>query len=256
MLTCPEFARISHIRHGFFGREGGVSEGIYASLNCAYGTGDHPAHVEENCRRITHMLGAQAGHYCKAHQVHSHVAVIATAPWPRESAPQADAIVTNVAGLVVGVTTADCVPVLFADSKNRVVAAAHAGWKGAMGGIIEATIAAMRSLGAADIIATIGPAISQASYEVGPEFYARFVAEAAGNTAFFVPSKQQNHWQFDLKSYVKMRLTESGVANINLLAHDTCLEENRFFSYRRTTRRGESSYGCQLSAIMICHPPT
>ena len=226
-----------------------MSEGIYDSLNCAYGTGDDEKNVDENYRIIARALGANA--YCKAHQIHSNRVVTATAPWKREQAPQADAIVTCVPHLMIGITTADCLPILLADTTQPIIGAAHAGWKGAVTGVIEATVDAMRALGARNLAAAIGPAISQQSYEVGPEFYERFIQESTGNTVYFAPSARSGHYQFDLKAYGKSRLQHAGVQLINMLAHDTCLEEDAFFSYRRTVKRGESAYGCQLSAIMI-----
>lgn len=248
MLLSPNLTH-STIRHGFFGRKGGVSTGLYTSLNCAYGTGDAPENVMENYETIRRALGANG--YCKAHQIHSNIAVIADKAWPREAAPQADALITNVPGLMIGITTADCLPILFADSKAGVVAAAHAGWKGAIGGIIEAIITQMKTFGARDIVAAIGPAIAQQSYEVGPEFRERFMEERAENAVFFIPSARAEHYMFDLKSYAKQRLERAGVCDINILANDTCLEENDFFSYRRSCLRGEPAYGCQFSAITL-----
>lgn len=249
MFSCPTLNKISHIRHGFFGRNGGVSQGLYSSLNCAYGTGDALEHVDENYQIIRRALGAKS--YCKAHQIHSNIAVIADKPWARAKAPQADALITNVPGLMIGITTADCLPILFADHKAGVIAAAHAGWRGAIGGIIEATLTQMKTLGARDIVAAIGPAISQNSYEVGPEFYAQFIAENKDNASFFIGSARAGHYMFDLKSYAKQRLEHAGIGNINVLANDTCLEENDFFSYRRSCLRKETGYGCQLSAIIL-----
>jgi len=252
-VICPQLSALPGVRHGFFTRSGGISTGLYASLNCAYGTGDDPVHIAENLRRANDALGISETSLCKAHQVHSAKVITATEAWTRENAPQADAIVTATPGLAVGVTTADCLPILLADGKNRVIAAAHAGWKGALGGVIEATLDAMRQLGASlpDIVAAIGPGIAQGSYEVGSEFRDRFMQEDSGNQLYFIHGARPGHYLFDLKAYAKDRLRDAGVAHINVLAHDTCLEENTFFSYRRTTLRGESAYGCQLSAIVL-----
>jgi len=252
-VICPELAAQPGIAHGFFTRHGGVSPGIYASLNCAYGTGDAPDHIAENLRRATETLGVGETSLCKAHQVHSATVITATEAWVRDVAPQADAIVTATPGLAVGVTTADCLPILMADAKAHVVAAAHAGWKGTLGGIIEATLGAMQALGACaeNIIAAIGPGIAQGSYEVGNEFRDRFLQEDSGNQLYFIHGARPGHYLFDLKACAKDRLRDAGISHINVLAHDTCLEENTFFSYRRATLRGESAYGCQLSAIAL-----
>ncbi|MDE3060836.1 MAG: peptidoglycan editing factor PgeF [Pseudomonadota bacterium] len=252
-VTCPALSALPGIKHGFFTRRGGASAGVYASLNCAIGTGDSPENVAENYRRITKTLGVAETSLCKAYQIHSATAVIADKAWRREEAPQADAIVTNVPGLAVGVTTADCLPILLADEKNRVIAAAHAGWKGAISGILEATLEKMQALGARaeDIIAAIGPAIAQASYEIGEEFYERFLADDEGNARYFIHGARPGHWLFDLKSYAKDRLRDAGVNHITILAHDTCAEEADFFSYRRSCLRGETAYGCQLSGIIL-----
>lgn len=250
-VHCESLAALPGIRHGFFTRNGGVSTGFYNSLNCAYGTGDDNENVAENIRRITQTLGTTR--FCKPHQIHSNIAVVATESWPRESAPEGDAVVTNTPGLAVGITTADCLPILFADTENRVIAAAHAGWKGALSGVIDATISAMTGLGAnlAAIRATIGPGIAQGSYEVDDAFRERFLAKSHDNQLFFVHGARPGHWQFDLKAYAKERLKDAGLTHINVLAHDTYFEENTFFSYRRTTHRKEPAYGCQMSAIIL-----
>jgi YfiH family protein len=252
-VTCPALSAQKNIRHGFFTRSGGVSTGLYASLNCAYGTGDNPDNVVENYRRITHALGVGDNALCKAHQVHSIHVITASAAWAREQAPQADAIVTATRGLALGVTTADCLPLLLADATHGVIAAVHAGWKGAFGGIIDATLDAMAQLGASadTVYATIGPAIAQGSYEIGLEFYERFIMQEPENAMYFIHGARPGHYLFDLKAYAKDRLRNAGVQHINVLAHDTCLQENDFFSYRRATLRGESAYGCQLSAIVL-----
>lgn len=250
-ITCPTLEQLPHIRHGFFMRTGGVSDGLYSSLNCGPGSGDDLAHVAENRARVAASLHVPSHSLITCHQVHSATAVIVDKPWSQSDAPQADAIVTNTPNIALGVLTADCLPILFADIKNHVIAAAHAGWKGAFGGVIEDTLTKMRSLGAEDITATIGPAIAQASYEVGAEFYERFLLENAENAQFFAGSTRAGHYLFNLPAYAKSRLSAAGIAPINLLAHDTCLLENDFFSFRRTTLRGEPVYGRQISAITL-----
>lgn len=246
--TCRELASITGITHGFFTRKGGVSGGIYASLNCGYGSGDKAAYVSENRKFVAQKMG---GVVCTARQLHSADAVVVDKPYEHKDAPQADALVTNHAGIVLGILTADCLPILFADGKNRVVAAAHAGWKGAFSGVIEATIKAMQGLGAdtSSIIATIGPAIGQNSYEVGAEFFVRFTEQSAGNAQFFIKSTQENHYLFNLAAYAEHRLSAASISQINIIAQDTCFNDNEFFSYRRSCKRGEPAYGRQISAI-------
>jgi purine-nucleoside/S-methyl-5'-thioadenosine phosphorylase / adenosine deaminase len=223
--------------HGFFGRSGGVSEGIFASLNCGPGSGDAREAVLENRRRAADALAPRAT-LLTLYQVHNAEAVVVTAPW--DAGPKADAMATNVPGLALGILTADCAPVLFADAEARVIGAAHAGWKGALAGVTDAAIGAMERLGArrARIAAAIGPCIAQASYEVGPEFAPRFGAFVA-----------ERH--FDLEGYVAKRLADAGIARVARLSADTYAREADFFSYRRATHRGEKDYGRQLSAIVL-----
>lgn len=251
MLTCPNLADIPNIRHGFFTRGGGVSEGLYASLNVGYGSGDSEASVTTNRARICQALAAPT--LCTAYQIHSDKTVIVDEPWAWQNSPQADALVTNRPGIAIGVLTADCLPILLADSRHRVIAAVHAGWKGAFGGIVESALDAMLSLGAKKetILAAIGPAIAQGSYEVGSEFRERFLEQDDENAIYFIPSARAGHYLFDLKSYAKDRLKNAGISQINLLADDTCLQEDTFFSYRRATLRGQTVYGRQLSAIVM-----
>jgi YfiH family protein len=248
-LAASSLSQASGIAHGFFGRQGGVSEGIFASLNCGPGSGDVREHVIENRSRVRKALGGEK--LLTLYQIHSPNAVIADEPW--EQGPQADALATNVPGLALGILTADCAPVLFADSKARVIGAAHAGWKGALTGVTDSVLAKMESLGAdrARISATVGPCISQANYEVGAEFIARFAQVDAGNNRFFVPSDKANHWRFDLEGYVVHRLREAGVANIEPLSACTYARADDFFSFRRTTHRAEKDYGRQVSAIVL-----
>lgn len=249
MFTCPTLPA----KHGFFGREGGKSSGIYASLNCGFGSGDDVELVAQNRAIVAAALGAQPESLITAFQIHSARVVAVEKPWAWKDSPEADALVTATPGVVLGILTADCQPVLFSDPKARIIGAAHAGWKGAMGGIIEATMDAMIALGAREenIRATIGPSIAQASYEVGAEFKERFEQENSENNQCFIPSTREGHFLFDLTGYTKNRLKRTRGMQINALAHDTCLDENRFFSYRRTCLRGETAYGRQISAITL-----
>lgn len=253
MLTTGPLNDLAAVRHGFFCRTGGVSEGLFASLNCGYGSGDDPAKVTENRRRAMAMLDLEGDRLVTAYQVHSPDVVEVKEVWARESAPKADAMVTRVRGLALGILTADCVPVLFADAQAGVIGAAHAGWKGALTGVVERTVEAMAALGAAPkrIVAGIGPAIAQRSYEVGPEFPAPFLEQDTRNADFFCPAQREGHFYFDLKGYVARRLCETGVGTIQALPCDTCAEAERFFSYRRACQRREPDYGRGLSAIYL-----
>jgi YfiH family protein len=248
VLQAPNLASIAH---GFFGRQGGVSGGLYASLNCGPGSRDLRDHVEENRHRVRAVLGAPA--LVTLYQIHSADAVTVDAAWQMGDAPRADAMATNRPGIALGILTADCAPVLLADPQAGVIGAAHAGWKGAVDGVVAAAVAAMVSLGASrdHIRAAIGPCISQANYEVGPEFRARFVDGDAESSIFFVPSVQQHHWQFDLESFVARQLTRAGIADIARLGACTYGREADFFSYRRATHRGEADYGRDISAILL-----
>ena len=239
-------------RHAFFTRRGGVSGGIYASRNCGFGSGDLPAHVAENRSRCLADLDGAADALVTVHQTHSATAVEVREPWKPGDAPKADAMVTDRPGIAVGVLAADCAPVLMADREAGVIGAAHAGWKGAIGGVLDQTVAAMAALGArpARIVAGVGPCIGAASYEVGPEFRDRFVALAADNERFFRIGRD-DRLLFDLAGYVVARLDRLGLARIDRTHHDTVVDEALFFSYRRATRRGESDYGRCLSAIAL-----
>ena len=240
-------------RHGFFTREGGVSHGIYASLNCGPGSNDERDHVRENRRRVAEFLGVGAQDLVSCYQVHSAEAVVVKKPWAMENAHHADAMVTNVAGIALGILTADCVPVLFLDPVARVIGAAHAGWKGAIGGVIEATVSSMRSLGAepGNIIAAIGPCIQQGSYEVGQDFLDRFIEHDPENVRFFSPSVIDERHMFDISSYVASRLQACGVGQGSVCYADTASDEDRFFSYRRACLRDEKEYGRMISAICL-----
>jgi len=251
-LRASALAALTGIRHAFFTREGGVSGGIYASLNGGQGSEDAPDRVNENRVRMSAALGVAPERLITAYQVHSAEVVVAERPWTRAERPQADGIVTQVPGLAVGVSTADCGPVLLADPAARVVGAAHAGWRGAFSGIVEATVAAMERLGAerARIAAAIGPMIRQPSYEVGPELLARFHAADPDNERFFAPAPRPEHAMFDLAGYVAARLARAGIGHVEDLGLCTYADA-RFFSYRRATHRAEPDYGRHVNAIAL-----
>ena len=242
-----------NIRHAFFTREGGVSEGLYASLNGGIGSRDAPEKVRENRARMAASLGVTPTHLVSCYQIHSPDVIVATQPWTRENAPRADAIVTTTPGLAIGVSTADCGPILFADAEAGVIGAAHAGWKGALTGVLEATVAALEKLGAtrARIRAAIGPLIRQPNYEVGNEFVDRFTAVDAANKRFFAPASRPGHAMFDLPGYIRSRLERAEIARVEDLGLCTYADEARFFSYRRTTHRGEGDYGRHINAIAL-----
>ena len=241
------------IRHGFFTREGGVSEGIFASLNCGLGSGDDADSVAENRRRALAALQLAGDRLATCYQVHSAGVVVVDAAWPPAERPRADALVTRRRGVALGILTADCAPVLFADAEAGVIGAAHAGWRGALSGVLEATVAAMAGLGAAParIHAGIGPCIAQPSYEVGPEFPAPFLAADPANAGFFRAAPRAGHFLFDLAGYAARRLSLLGLGRVERTGGDTAAEAERFFSYRRTCLRGEKDYGRELSAICL-----
>ncbi len=239
-LTAPLPAR-----HGFFTRCGGVSRGLYASLNCSFSS-DEPVLVRENRARVAAALRGDAGRLLGVKQVHGAEVVNVTTPWREGDGPKADAMVTRLPGLMLGIITADCAPVLFA-SANGVVGAAHAGWRGAVGGVLAATVRAMRALGAEGICAAIGPCIHQPSYEVGADLRDAVLAEGAADERFFAAGRP-DHWWFDLPGYCLARLSRAGVA-AQTLGVDTCADEARFFSYRRKSLRGEPVTGHQISVI-------
>ncbi|MGK9168113.1 peptidoglycan editing factor PgeF [Inquilinus limosus] len=256
MITVDALSALPGIGHGFFPRTGGVSEGIFASRNCGFGSGDRREAVTENRDRCRRELGP-AEALLTVHQVHSPRVATVTGPWTPETAPQADAMVTDRPGLALGILTADCAPILFADAEAGVVGAAHAGWKGALSGVIEATIEAMRALGAVPerITAAIGPCIGPGSYEVGPEFRDRFLAEDPDSARFFHSPAAGNGAEarphFDLPGYVAERLRRAGLRQVAVSGLDTLAREDLFFSYRRTTLRKEPDYGRQISAILL-----
>jgi YfiH family protein len=252
MLTSPRLAGLAGVRHAFFTRQGGVSEGLYASLNVGRGSGDDAARVAENRARAARALGGRPEALATAYQVHSARAVVIEAPF-EGAPPHADAVVTRAPGLICGALAADCAPVLLADPEARVVAAVHAGWRGALGGVVEAAIEAMVALGAepARISAAIGPCIGPASYEVGLEFLETFVAADAANARFFAAGASADKRLFDLPDYVLSRLAAAGVAGAEWIGRDTCAEDDWFFSNRRAVHRGERDYGRLLSAIAL-----
>lgn len=252
-VSASSLSAIDGVSHGFFTRQGGVSSGIYASLNCGPGSRDDAANVSENRARVAELLGAEPTRLITLFQKHSADAVVADKPWKDSKMPEADAIVTAKPGLAIGILTADCAPVLLCDGEARVVGAAHAGWRGALSGIIEATVKAMGKLGARPqrITAVIGPTISQKAYEVGADFVEQFLAQEPDSSTYFVTDEFSGEPHFDLPGYVGERLARSGVGAIADLGLCTYCEETRLFSYRRSQHHGEDDYGRQISAILL-----
>lgn len=250
IVTVNELARLSGIRHGFLTRKGGVSDGIYGSLNCGLGTTDDRAHVMENRARAMKAAGLSDTQLNTAYQVHSAKVLVVDQPLDQSNRPEVDGLVSNTRGVNLGVLTADCGPVLFADAEAGVVGAAHAGWKGAVGGVLQETVRVMETLGAkrANIIAAVGPCIGQESYEVGTEFPTPFIEQDAGNARFFAANACRK-FQFDLAGYCKAQLEKLGLGQVLVTGHDTCALEDDFFSYRRKTKRNEPDYGRQVSVI-------
>lgn len=243
--------RVSGVAHGFFTRRGGVSTGLYASLNGGVGSSDDPEKVAENRRRMAAHLEVHPANLLVPYQIHSPDALIVTGPFTER--PRCDALVTGTPGLALGVTGADCGIVLFADTSAQVIAAAHAGWKGALTGVLEATLEAMQRLGATrtSIVAVLGPTIGRQSYEVGPEFLERFVAASQDHASLFTPSDRNGHFLFDLPGFIGMRLTRAGIGTFADLALDTYADAETFYSYRRSVHRGEPDYGRQVAAIAL-----
>jgi YfiH family protein len=253
MLQAPSLSKLKGIRHGFFTRAGGVSQGIYASLNGGVGSNDDPDKVVENLARMAAKLGVSPDRLLSLYQIHSPEVVVAEQPWSRDNRPRADAVVSATPRLAIGVSTADCGPLLFADSHASVIGAAHAGWRGAFTGVIEATVAAMEKLGAdrSRIAAALGPTISQPNYEVGPEFVTRFVSADAANARFFQPAERSGHALFDLNGYIGSRIERAGIVNFEDLGLCTYAEPERFYSFRRSTHRNEPDYGRHINAITL-----
>lgn len=253
MITAQELARTAGVRHAFFTREGGVSEGVYASLNCGFGSNDDPGRVAENRARAAGRLGLSVDALVTVYQVHSADVVTVSEPWPSARAPKADGLVTRTPGIALGVLTADCAPVLLADAAAGVIGAAHAGWRGAMGGIVEATARAMEALGAklAATVAVVGPCIQQASYEVGAEMREAVLGTDRAAADFFRDGDVGGKFFFDLPGFVGRRLERLGLGTVGRVAADTYADQTRFYSYRRATKRGETDYGRELSAIAL-----
>ena len=247
ILTSPA---LSTTRHGFFTRKGGASSGIFEGLNCGPGSSDQTEAVELNRARVAEAMGVAPDHLVTVHQVHS--ADVAVIEGPLSQKPRADAMVTSTPGLVLGILTADCQPVLFADAKAGVIGAAHAGWRGAFDGVLEATVEAMVQIGATreGIHAVIGPCISQSAYEVGPEFFQTFRDEEAGYDRFFTQG-EGDRYRFDLPSFGLHKLREAGVGHAEWIGRCTYADEGRFYSYRRTTHRKEADYGRLISTIRL-----
>jgi polyphenol oxidase len=253
MITSGVLGCDAGLYHAFFTRCGGVSEGLFGSLNCGFGSGDAPQRVARNRELAMARLGLSADWLVTCRQTHSVTVVTVERPWRREEAPSADGLVTSVPGVALGVLTADCAPILFHDPVARVIGAAHGGWRGALGGIVEAMIGRMKALGAEStrIRAAIGPCIGPASYEVGPEFPLPFLADDPENGRWFTPALREGHFLFDLAGFIAQHLLRRGIVQVDIAGYDTVIAEDRFFSYRRACLRGERSYGRGLSAIAL-----
>lgn len=253
LIEAPELSSFAPLRHAFFTRQGGASTGIYAALNGGLGSADDPDRVRQNRALMAEHLAIAAEALLGLHQIHSATVVTVGEPWTIDARPKADAFVTRVPHLGLAIATADCGPVLFADPRARVIGAAHAGWKGALGGVLEATVDAMEGLGAhrADIVAVLGPTIGPDAYEVGPEFVQRFTEAEPGHVRFFRPSPRGGHAMFDLPAYIVARLGAAGIGLVADLGLCTYSDPERFYSYRRTTHRGEPDYGRLISAIAL-----
>jgi len=253
MIEAQDFSKMPGIRHGFFGRQNGASQGIYASLNCGIGSDDDKDTVVNNRATVASHLKLAPPQLITTYQHHSSDVVTVTSPWGITDAPMADGMVTNIEHIGLGLLTADCAPVLFADPVAHVIGAAHAGWRGAVAGITDNIITAMENLGAqrSTIVAVIGPTISQSAYEVGPEFIENFLEQNRAHEQFFTPSSRDRHFMFDLPGYLIQRLEAANIANASSLEQCTYTAEDRFFSYRRTTHRSEKDYGRQISVIAL-----
>lgn len=255
-LSDDALAAIGHAGHCFFSRVGGVSGGIYASLNCGLGSADDSGDVTANRARAMDHLGLPDTALLTNYQVHSPDVVVVTQPWRPGAAPRADAMVTTCPGIALGILTADCAPVLFADREARVVGAAHAGWRGALGGVLSNTIDAMEQHGARRdrIVAAVGPCIAQASYEVSDALVEEFQAQQRHNPAFFAAGTRPGHWQFDLPGFVAAELNNAGTGGVRVMRRDTYAQSSLYFSYRRTTHDNQPDYGRQLSVIFLQQP--
>ncbi len=252
-LQAASLSALEGIRHAFFTREGGVSGGLYASLNSGIGSQDEAAHVAENRARMAQALGVDPVRLLTAYQIHSPHVVVAEEPWDVDTRPRADAIVTRTPGLAIGVSTADCGPLLFADPEAQVIGAAHAGWRGAFSGVIDGTIAAMEALGAdrRRMTVALGPLIRQQNYEVSQSFVDEFVRADVTYARFFVPAARDGHAMFDLPGFIASRVARSGIDRFEDLGICTYSDPDRFYSYRRSTHRAEPDYGRHVNAIVL-----
>jgi YfiH family protein len=252
MFCASTLESCDGIRHGFFTRQGGVSKGVYGSLNCGLGSRDDAENVRQNRALVAETLGVPPERLLTLYQIHSATAVIVDKPWNGD-VTEADALVTRTPGLAICALTADCAPVLFCDPEARVIAAAHAGWRGALLGIVEATVASMEQLGAKPerMVAVIGPTISQRAYEVGTDYMERFLAEEPASLPFFMTDDSSDEPHFDLAGYVAERLARAGIGTVSDLGLCTYCDETRLFSYRRSQHHGEDDYGRQISAIVL-----
>ena len=249
-IIAPEL-QLDGIAHGFFTREGGHSTGIYASLNCGLGSGDNLALVQRNRALVAAQLGVKSDHLISGYQEHGIQVAVVTGPMADR--PKADGLVSNTPGVALGILTADCGPILFADPEAQVIGACHAGWKGALAGVYATTVVGMEGLGAkrSRIVAVLGPTISQAAYEVGPEFPKPFLAQDEQFSKFFIPSVKNGHYMFDLPAFLVRQMAGLGLAKAVDLGLCTYSDEQRFFSYRRTTHRADADYGRLISAIAL-----
>ena len=253
MVQSQLLSGCSGIRHAFFTRDGGVSTGIYASLNGGVGSNDDASHVAENRARMARHLDVTPDRFLSAYQIHSPQAVVADTPWTNDARPRADAIVTKTPGLAIGISTADCGPLLFADEQARVIGAAHAGWRGAFSGVMENTIEAMEKLGAdrSSIKVSLGPLIRQGNYEVSQDFVDQFVRENESHSRFFAPAERARHAMFDLPGFIAARIEKSGITQFQDLGLCTYADPERFYSYRRSTHRAAPDYGRHINAIVL-----
>ena len=252
MIEAPALTGVKRVRHAFFTREGGVSGGLYQTLNCGFGSDDDPANVTENRRRVCGALDVSTKSLITPYQVHGTKAIVVEQPWSHDAAPKADGLATRVPGIALGILTADCAPILLADRNAGVIGACHAGWRGALDGIVDATLTAMTGLGAerSNICAAIGPCIAQISYQVGPEFRDQFLATDDGNDTYF-NADDEGRYRFDLPGFVLEHLKRAGIAEASWVGLDTCTEDQQLFSYRRSTHKDEADFGRGLSAIVL-----
>jgi YfiH family protein len=252
-----EILDAGRLAHGFFTRQGGISNGLHGGLNCGYGSKDARESVTRNRTRVAQALAVEPEALITVHQFHSTEVILAERAWAHDEAPRGDAMVSTTPGMALGILTADCAPVLFADAEGGVIAAAHAGWRGALAGVLEATVQVMADQGArrSRIVAVVGPCIAQASYEVGPEFLAEFTARDPSFAKFFAPSAKAGHQQFDLAGFVMARLAGLGLGGSHDVALDTYADDSLFYSYRRACHRDESDYGRQIAAITLLAYP-